>query len=72
MQSTNSEQYVWNTYPHLEYEKNSYNQQARENPMIKIGKIYECHFTEEDIQMASKHMKEVSYGKLKLKSHLVE
>ena len=40
--------------------------------MIKMGKIYECHFTEEDIQMASKHMKGVSYGKLKLKPHLVE
>lgn len=44
------------THIHSRYEKNSYNQQARENPMIKIGKIYECHFTEEDIQMASKYM----------------
>lgn len=59
-------------YPHLEYEKNSYNQQARDNPMKKVGKIYVYHFTEEDIQMASRHMKGVSHGKLKLKSHLVE
>ena len=47
-------------------------QPTRDNPMIKMGKIYECHFIEEDIQMASKHMKGVSYGKLKLKPHLLE